>query len=47
MSLTPKEMLKKIEERMPYAEMCIDKKTGNIVLSIETLYTLIFTKEII
>lgn len=47
MTPTPKEMLKKIEERMPYVEMCMDKKSGNVTLSIETLYELIFTKNII
>jgi len=42
-----KEKLAKIRERFPYVDLCMDKKNHSISVSIEVLYELIFTKNII
>lgn len=40
-----KEKLAKIRERFPYVDMCLDKKSHAITVSVDTLYDLMFTKE--
>lgn len=42
-----KEKLAKIRERFPYVDMCLDKKSHTITVSVETLYDLMFGKEVV
>jgi len=37
-----KEKLEKIREVFPYVDMCLEKKTGNVCISVDLLYELIF-----
>ena len=37
-----KEKLEKIREKFPYIDMCVDKKTHSVNISIDTLYELMF-----
>ena len=39
-----KEKLNKIRERFPFVDMCVEKKTGQVTLSVDTLYELMFTE---
>ena len=38
-----KEKLAKIRERFPYVDMCLDKKSHTVSVSVEVLYELMFT----
>lgn len=42
-----KEKLAKIRERFPYVDMCLDKKSHTVTVSIEVLYELMFTENVI
>ena len=39
-----KEKITKIRERFPYVDMCLDKKSHTVTVSVETLYSLMFTE---
>ena len=46
--LTPREKLEKIRERFANVDLCISKKTGHqVTISVDTLYELMFTKNVI
>ena len=42
-----KEKLAKIRERFPYVDMCLDKKSHAITVSVDTLYDLMFTNQVV
>lgn len=42
-----KEKLNKIRERFPYVDMCLDKKSHTVTVSVEVLYELMFTENTI
>lgn len=42
-----KEKLNKIRERFMLVDMCLDKKNHTVTVSVETLYELMFTKDVI
>ena len=42
-----REKLAKIRERFPYVDMCLDKKSHTVTVSVDTLYDLMFTAEVV
>lgn len=42
-----KEKLAKIRERFPYVDMCLNKKSHSVTVSVEILYELMFTQNVV